>query len=247
MVNLDFVRPSLWSFGQKVGALAILFLVLGPFLPYWERDYKPGGAAFVLYADVFIFGLLLLIPLMSAVLILLLMYFKFGVYIEEDGKQKRINHIILMMWGSVFFFIYLADALRAPSYSTGSYDQYAGFGLWIIVMGYLLCTLAGYLQWQKPHMVGPQLLIKRIEPPVEISSNGGYPISPYEESPLREIPKNGHNENAPKNWSNHVSGNGRTIEQCKNCNKYTFFTTEKSGDSVTYHCNECNSSFVLNK
>jgi hypothetical protein len=272
MVYLEFERPSTWSIGRKVGALAVILLVLGPFLPYWVRDYNPGGTAFVLYAEVFTFGLLFLIPLLSALLIFLLLYFKFGVYIEEDGEQKKINHFILMIWGPLFFVIYLADAIRASSYSTGFYEQYAGFGLWMIILGYFLCTLAGYLEWKKPHTTGPQILfgrsknaeventdiIPRAHDPEAVVPSGNPSPNPSTNSgqnPAKSARNNVTIDGNPTNaeettllrWSEHVSGNGRTFELCMNCHKYSFITTKETEISIIFQCSECKTSFNLKK
>jgi hypothetical protein len=58
----------------------------------------------------------------------------------------------------MFFLIYTVDGMRSIYYSTGFYSQFAGFGLWFMVIGFLLCTLAGIIQWRNPEFIGPQVL-----------------------------------------------------------------------------------------
>jgi hypothetical protein len=246
MVNLEFERPGTWSLGQKAGALGLILMVLGPFLPYWTRLYSSGQGDSVIYADVTTFGLLFLIPLTTAMIFMLLLFFKLNIFILENGMLRKVNHIIIIALGSLFGLIYVIDAIRAMGYSTSFYSQFAGIGLIFIIMGYFLCTLAGYLEWQKPYLVGPQILIKRIQPVPEVSTNGGYPINTSEEITLKPTTTVNNNEKAPQTWSNHVSGNGKTIEQCRNCGRYTFFTKEKNGDAITFRCSECKTTFTLN-
>ncbi len=246
MVNLEFERPGTWSLGQKAGALGLILMVLGPFLPYWTRLYSNGQGDSVIYADVTTFGFLFFIPLATALIFMLLLFFKLEIFIMENGMFKKVNHLVIMALGALFGLIYVIDAIRAMTYSTSFYSQFAGIGLLFMISGYFLCTLAGYLEWQKPHLVGPQILIKRIEPIPEVSPNGGYPIKSSEEITLKSPTPVNNTEMAPHTWSKHVSGNGKTIEQCKNCGKYTFFTKEKNGDSITFRCSECKTAFTLN-
>jgi hypothetical protein len=247
MVDLKFKAPSSWSFSHKVGALAAILLVLGPFLPYWKREYLNGDSDSVIYADINTFGLLFIIPLVSTLLIILLLHTKFDIHISNESNNKRINHFILMIWGFIFLIIYFADVVRAVSYSTSYYSQFASYGLWFIVLGFLLCMMAGYLEWKKPQMVGPQILIKREEITRKLSPNGGSPTPSFEtitNAPEMDVEKNG---KILKQWSEHISDNGRTFEQCLHCNKYAFFTTKVTEDSFIFQCGECNSSFTLKK
>jgi hypothetical protein len=241
MVNLEFERPGTWSLGQKAGALGLILMVLGPFLPYWTRLYSNGQGDSVIYADITTFGLLFLIPLTTAMIFMLLLFFKLNIFIMENGMFMKVNHMIIMVLGGFM------DAIRAMWYSTSFYSQFAGIGLIFIITGYFLCTLAGYLEWQKPYLVGPQILIKRIQPVPEVSANGGYPINTSEEITLKPTTTVNNNEKAPQTWSKHVSGNGKTIEQCANCGKYTFFTKDKNGDSIDFTCSECGETFTLRK
>lgn len=158
MVYLKFKKFSTWHFGHKIGALAVVFLVLGPFLPYWGREYLGGRTDSVAYADFNTFGLLFLIPLFSALLIFLLLFLNLNIYIDGNPGHKKINYHILMIWGTIFFLIYLVDVMRSIYYSTVFYFQFAGFGLWFMVIGFLLCTLAGIIQWRNPEFIGPQFL-----------------------------------------------------------------------------------------
>lgn len=188
MVYLKFKKYSTWYFGHKIGALAVVFLVIGPFLPYWGREYLSGRTDSVNYADYLTFGLLFLIPLFSALIIFLLLFLNFNIYIDEDSEHKKINHHILMIWGIMFFLIYVADVVRVAYYSTVFFSQFAGFGLWFIVMGFFFCALAGFLQWQKPLMMGPQFLLGRKRAPdaaisVTNDSESVQKVHVYEDKP----------------------------------------------------------------
>ena len=130
MVTLEIEKPSEWSMGKKIGFIAIILLIIGPWLPY-NYNYS--------YIHYSYFGLLRFIPFLSAVLIAFLLYFKFPIYFKKDTKYVRINHFILMIWGFWFLISYFNDALP---YLT------PGYGLWVIVAGYFMCILAGLFEWR---------------------------------------------------------------------------------------------------
>lgn len=160
MVLIEFERPSTWSIGQKIGVIAIILLLVGPFLPYWAREYRIGDVESsddVAYSSFGTFGLFILIPILSAILIAIVLYFKLNISIEKDGERIRINHFILMVLGFWFFLIYLVDALRIMDlriFSIGYILYYAGYGLWMIVIGYLLCAIAGFIEWRNTSKKG---------------------------------------------------------------------------------------------
>lgn len=160
MVSWEFEKPSTWSLGKKIGFLAVILLFLGPFLPYWVRDYgsRTGHVAYVHYET---FGLLGLIPIFSALLIVPLLYLKLNIYFEKDEERVNINHFILMIWGFFFIFIHIGDAIRVRTFSTAYVTYYPGIGLWMIIIGFLLCFAAGFLEWRHPSKVGPRVLFGR--------------------------------------------------------------------------------------
>ncbi len=182
MVSLEFEKPNTWSIGKKLGILAIILLILGPFLPYAVSESRIGDDTITNDISYFNFeftGLWMLLPLFSALFIIVLLYIKFEIYLEHEGKSRNIKHFILMIWGLGFFLAYLADAIRLfHDFDTewSSHSQYAGLGLWMIVGGFFLCALIGFLEWRYPSVAGPKVpkvaLPRRKEPKVaaEVSS-----------------------------------------------------------------------------
>ena len=262
MVYLKFKKFSTWYFGHKIGALAVVFLVLGPFLPYWGRDHLNGRTDFVIYADYNTFGLLFLIPLFSALLIFLLLFLNFNIYIDESTEHKKINHHILMIWGIIFFLIYIADVVRVVYYSTVFYSQFAGFGLWFIVMGFFFCALAGFLQWRKPQMIGPQFLIGRKRTPdaaisVTSDSQPVQKVRVFEDKPTSyswensnkaEIDLDINNKNSQKNTDNTVKLATKTRKTDSYEEKTLLRWLEHaSGNGRTFEqCLKCNNYGFIN-
>jgi hypothetical protein len=188
MVYLKFKKFSTWHFGHKIGALAVVFLVLGPFLPYWGREHLGGRTDFVAYIDYNTFGLLFLIPLFSALFIFVLLFLNFNIYIDGNKEHKKINHHILMMWGIIFFLIYIADVMRVIYYNTVYSSHFAGFGLWLIVLGFLFCTLSGIIQWRNPQFIGPQFLngrsrIKKVTVSADSDASAVHKVRVLEDEP----------------------------------------------------------------
>ena len=276
MVSWKFEKPSEWSIGKRVGFLAITLLLLGLFFPYWVRDYG-SRIDFVRYFQYETFGLLGLIPIFSALLIVLLLYLNLNIYFEKDEERMKINHFILMMWSFCFILIYIADAIRAKDYSTAYATAYAGIGLWMIILGYLFCFIAGFLEWLHPSMVGPKLLFR--EKKVKAASSVIKPNPSREVAPLVSIqerekvkantinPESIRNKPStdtkwmesvnrePKSevekilirWSRDISKDGRIYERCLKCGNYVFLTVEDKGDSIIFKCQGCNASFNLRK
>jgi hypothetical protein len=183
MVSLEIEKPSTWSIGKKLGILAIIFLLVGPFLPYVVTEYKVGDTVEGTEEDSYFnfewAGLWMLLPLISAILIALILYIKSEIYLVQDEKQVQIKPFIFMMWGFWFFISYLADAVRigdSQDYGEFSWSQYAGIGLWMIVLGFFLMMLIGFLEWRYPSAAGPGVpkvslpMRKKEKPAVEVSS-----------------------------------------------------------------------------
>jgi len=160
MASWEFEKPSTWSLGKRIGFLAVIFLLVGPFLPFWVRDYgtRTDDVSYIQYST---FGLLGLIPIFSALLIVLLLYLKINIYYEKDEEKVKINHFVLMMWSFCFVLIYIADAVRAKDQRTAFATAYAGIGLWMMIFGFIMCFAAGFIEWRHPLKVGPRILFKR--------------------------------------------------------------------------------------
>ena len=161
MVSLEFEKPSSWSMGKKLGILAVIMLLIGPFLPYVTWEYSMGEEKITdsySYFNFEVVGFWMFIPIISAVLVLFLLYFKANIYLEQNSRRMNIKPFILMLWGFWFFLCYLLDALRMGGDFFGS-STYAGFGLWIMVIGFFLTAFVGFLEWRFPAMAGPQISI----------------------------------------------------------------------------------------
>ncbi|MEE9151157.1 MAG: hypothetical protein V3U20_04900 [Thermoplasmata archaeon] len=157
MVSLEFEKPSTWSIGKKLGLIAILLLIVGPFMPYLVSEYTYGDFEelnSVTYFDYDVWGLFMLLPLLSALLMVFLLYLKSKIYFEKDTTRVNIKPFILMIWGFWFFLTYVADAIRIGQEST-YFTLYAGYGLWMIALGFFLCAVVGFLEWRYPAVTGP--------------------------------------------------------------------------------------------
>jgi hypothetical protein len=86
---------------------------------------------------------------------------------------------ILMIWGLCFFITYLADATRYSKSieifgATSSVSP--GIGLVLIIIGFFLCFLVGFLEWRYPSAAGPGVpkvglpMRKKEKPQVEVTS-----------------------------------------------------------------------------
>ncbi len=183
MVSLEIEKPSTWSIGKKLGILAVILLIVGPFLPYVVSEYKIGDEVSdtndISYFNFEWAGLWMFLPLITSILIAILLYIKSEIYLVQDDTQMQIKPLILMMWGFWFFISYLADAVRIADeseYDGFSWSQYAGIGLWMIVLGFFLCMLVGFLEWRYPSAAGPGVpkmglpLRRKEKPAVEVSS-----------------------------------------------------------------------------
>jgi predicted RNA-binding Zn-ribbon protein involved in translation (DUF1610 family) len=153
MVSLEYKKSSEWSIGKIIAPIAIGLLITGPFFPYLIVQIKGVGLDISderTYFDFDNSGLWMLLPLLSAILIIILLYLKIDIYYEKNGKRIKINSIILMLWGFLFFLMYLSDAVLIRSsidYGGISISYLPGFGLGMIIVGYILCSIVGYLEW----------------------------------------------------------------------------------------------------
>jgi len=160
MVSLEFEKPSTWSIGKKLGLIAIILLIVGPFLPHHVYE-SSGGIEYTMEISGFdydVWGLWMLIPVLSGILLAFFLYIRFDLNLEMGSKRIRMKPFLILIWGFWFLLTYLADATRywetVEAYGITN-SVYPGIGLWIIVAGFFLCTVVGFLEWRYPSMVGP--------------------------------------------------------------------------------------------
>ncbi len=267
MVSLEFEKPSTWSIGKKIGALAAVILFIGGFLSF--------NICF---------------PLLTIVLIVILLYMKFDIYMEKekDMTRLRINHFILIAWSALYFGIFLLQAIFWAviiSRFESNYYSIMGIGLWLTTFGFLLCIIAGLLEWRYPTKEAALKILgkkkeKEVVPEVapEPSTEAVAPVEvkkPISVVKAEEIPKaapvvepepipvsapakaekievvsrepSSEEEKTLLRWARHIAGDGKTFEQCMKCGKYVFLSAKDSGDNIVFKCPECGESFTLNK
>ena len=88
MVSLEFEKPSTWSIGKKIGALAAVILLIGGLLSFS-----------------------ICFPILTIILIVVLFYMKFDIYLEKEKDMTRIkiNHFVLMAWSGLYFITYFFE------------------------------------------------------------------------------------------------------------------------------------------
>jgi hypothetical protein len=112
----------------------------------------------------------------------------------NDSKGVDLKPILTMLIGFWFFLVYLADAIRFTR-DAGFTRFYPGVGIMLIIAGYFLCGLAGFLIWRSPKKMDqyvPPLKSKEREEKTEISPKPAVEkvevVSP-KEPPKEEIIK----------------------------------------------------------
>jgi hypothetical protein len=174
MVLWEFEKPSTWSMGKRIGFFGIVLLIIGPFLPYIVLVDAFGHEEIIIFLDYEWNRLWMFLPHLSAILFICLFYVKFELYLVKDQEQIAIKPLIVMMWGSLLFLTYLVDAYRLGSIT--------GSGFWLIILGFFLCVIAGFLEWRNPSAKGPQILfrgnkvskassIHKMDPPPQIATS----------------------------------------------------------------------------
>jgi hypothetical protein len=135
------------SIGKLLGIIAILLLLVGPFQPYWvTEDRTTGSIGASSLTDNWYDNSESIVPFITMILILILLFPQMPFYFEKDSKFGKINHIFLMLWGASFFLSYLSAAINFIG-ATSEWTTYPGYGHWMIVLGFFLCGLAGFLAW----------------------------------------------------------------------------------------------------
>lgn len=158
MVSLEFEKPATWSIGKKVAAVAIIFLVIGAFLSFS-----------------------LCSPILTVALVVFLLYLHFDIYLEKrDETRIKINHFILILWGVFYLFISLSSTFLMFWISQQfMYLPITWLVGWVLLdLGFLLCIIAGILEWRYPGKAGL---------PVKAGKKKGEEVAP--DVYLTQVPK----------------------------------------------------------
>jgi hypothetical protein len=196
MVTLEFHKPSTWSKGQKIGILGLVLIVIGPFLPYVVFETNFGGTIITnsyAYFNFAIWGFFIFIPFLSAFIIAMALYLKYDILLQNESTQVNIKPLIIMSLSFWFFLTYVSDVFRY--FHPGNIlSTYPGIGLIMIVLGFLLCFLAGFFEWRASKRAGlgvgsvSPLMGPQEKPAVQPTPS---PISaaPIQNAPQQNIPK----------------------------------------------------------
>lgn len=174
------------SMGRFLGFMAVILLLVGPFLPnhVWENE-ETGELDEVSGLHRWYEGRFeSLIPFLSVIFIVILLYPGFPFHFEKDTRFGKANHLFLLVWGGLLFLGYLLEALFG-SYTASGWMRYPGSGLWMIILGSFLMALAGYLEWKYPTMDDLLVILgimtgKRAETVVEIKPQATIPVKTQE-------------------------------------------------------------------
>jgi predicted RNA-binding Zn-ribbon protein involved in translation (DUF1610 family) len=282
MVSLEIEKPSTWSIGKKVGILAVILLIVGSFLPHHVNEVKGEGLEFSEDTSNFnyeVWGLWILLPIFSGFFIAILLYIKFDIFLEMGSRRIAMKPFILMIWGLCFFITYLADATRYSKSieifgATSSVSP--GIGLVLIIIGFLLCAIVGFLEWRYASAAGfgiPKVglpIRKKEKPQVEVASEPatevvaqpepqeGVSVTTVTEEPTKEVtvqpeptptaaPSTSEEEKNLLRWARHINEEGQTFEQCMKCNNYVFIKAKDAGASIVFECPDCGEKFTLKK
>jgi hypothetical protein len=147
---MELGKVYLWPLGRKLALLAILLLVIGPFLPHHiDENESTGEIDAISYMRFISFDVMVFIPFITCILIVLLFYLKVPSFLNKKIGFGNINNIIIIIWGGLFFLIFLNEAFSI-SHTVGEWRMYPGFGIWIIIVGFLCCSLAGFFEERLP-------------------------------------------------------------------------------------------------
>jgi hypothetical protein len=264
MVSFEFEKPSTWSNGKRIAAVAVIFLLIGAFL------------SFSLFN-----------PIVSIALIVFLLYLNFDIYLEKkDETRIKINHFILIIWGTWFLLSHLAIIIIWLPFDF--FPRIFLIGVGLTAFGFFLCTLAGILEWRYPGTTRPGVSKvglterKREEPSTEVTSEPesktiaqhkpqeGVPMTTVEEKPTKVVtlepeqaatsapsvtekidmqtrePTSEEEKNLLR-WARHINEHGQTFEQCMKCNNYVFINAIDAGDHIKFECPDCGGKFELIK
>jgi hypothetical protein len=144
MNALEFDKPEDWSIGKRTGFLSIILLFFGPMILYFLDSIFKSYSLFV--------------SSITIILMVFLLYLNTNIFLERGGSRIRINHFILMLWGAWQFWNYIRLAAIYMTYPFGHVPYTLITGLWFTAIGFLLCMIAGMMEWKYPHVMGPRVL-----------------------------------------------------------------------------------------
>lgn len=147
MNSIEFEKPENWSIGKRTGFLSIILLVFGPMILFFLDSIFKSYSLFV--------GVITIILMVS------LLYTNTNIFLERGGTRIRINHFILMVWGAWQFYSYFGLVAYYMTYPFGHIPYTLISGLWLTVIGFLLCMIAGIMEWKYPQVMGPRVLFGR--------------------------------------------------------------------------------------
>jgi hypothetical protein len=263
MTPIEFEKPENWSFGKRTGFLSIILLIIGPLILFFLGSIIRSYSVFVAFITI--------------ILMVSLLYTNTNIFLERGGLQRKINHFILIVWGGWQSFSYLELVAYYMSYEYNHFPYTLITGLLLTVMGFLLCMVAGFIEWIYPDALGPQVLFRKKaggsadkvhgpevrtkpaqspNPNVNAAGNPGTRPAPavrgnpHPEEPPRNTPEprlSGEEEKTLQRWARHIGSDGRAYEQCIRCGQYGFITTREGAGVMTFSCPSCNSTFTLKK
>jgi hypothetical protein len=146
MSSFEFERPETWSIGKRTGFLSIVLLIIGPvILVSIDSIFK----SYSVFISVLTIGL-----------IVFLLYMNYNIFLEKDSTRTRINHHILILWGAWQFISYFRLADYYMTYPSPHIPYTMITGLWLTAIGFLMCAIAGIMEWRYPLAMGPQILFR---------------------------------------------------------------------------------------
>jgi hypothetical protein len=91
---------------------------------------------------------------------------------QNNSKVTNIKPLLTMAIGFWFFLVHIADAARFTR-DYGYSRMYPGVGIMLIIAGYFLCGLAGFIEWRRPSTI-----VRDTPPQKEIEREIQAPIAP---------------------------------------------------------------------
>jgi hypothetical protein len=147
MNSIEFAKPENWSIGKRTGFLSIMLLIFGPMILFFMGSIIRSYSLFV--------------AVVTIVLLITLLYTNTNIFLERGGTQRKINHFIIMVWGAWQFYSYFGLVAYYMTYPYTHFPYTLITGLWLTVIGFLLCMIAGIMEWRYPNAMGPRILFGR--------------------------------------------------------------------------------------
>ncbi len=133
--------------GKRTGFLSILLLVFGPMILFFLDSIFKSYSVFV--------------AVITIILMVSLLYMNTNIFLERGGTRIRINHLILIVWGAWQFWSFFRLAALYMTYPFGHVPYTLISGLWFTAIGFLMCMIAGIMEWKYPQVMGPRVLFGR--------------------------------------------------------------------------------------